>query len=176
MTLFIIQLTHHSVPAHEATDCTEKRCPTPFSIFSTIAITPFDIDWLPPYPSISYINLNLHPCQPLYLIRSHSLPLPLCFFYPNPSEGKEWHRARRTIGRKIMPPREVAKFTGVINEIVTDMVERLRFVRDTKGEGDGVVPELQNEMYKWSMECEYIPDAAWCCPGNKNKKSFYQQQ
>lgn len=59
-----------------------------------------------------------------------------------------------------MPPREVAKFTGVINEIVTDMVERLRFVRDTKGEGDGVVPELQNEMYKWSMECEYIPDAA----------------
>ncbi|XP_030831852.1 cytochrome P450 27C1 [Strongylocentrotus purpuratus] len=67
-------------------------------------------------------------------------------------EGKEWHRARRTIGRKIMPPREVAKFTGVINEIVTDMVERLRFVRDTKGEGDGVVPELQNEMYKWSME------------------------
>ncbi|XP_063951794.1 sterol 26-hydroxylase, mitochondrial-like [Lytechinus pictus] len=67
-------------------------------------------------------------------------------------EGKEWHRARRTIGKKIMPPREVAGFTGVINEIVTDMIERLRFVRDTKGEGDGVVPDLQNEMYKWSME------------------------
>ncbi|XP_071503661.1 cytochrome P450 27C1-like [Diadema antillarum] len=66
-------------------------------------------------------------------------------------EGKEWHRARRTISRKIMPPKEVAKFSGLINEIVTDMVTRLRFVRDTKGE-DGVVPDLQNEMYKWSME------------------------
>ena len=54
-----------------------------------------------------------------------------------------------------MPPREVAKFSGVINEIITDMVERLRFVRDTGGE-DGIVPNLQNEMYKWSMECKSL--------------------
>ena len=34
------------------------------------------------------------------------------------------------------------------------MVERLRYVRDVTNNQEGLVPELTNEMYKWSMECE----------------------
>ncbi|KAJ8041177.1 Cytochrome P450 27C1 [Holothuria leucospilota] len=63
-------------------------------------------------------------------------------------EGEEWHRARRVVSKRVMPPKEVQTFTPAINEIVTDLVARIRTIRAE----DGVVPQMTNEMYKWSME------------------------
>ncbi|XP_038078520.1 cytochrome P450 27C1-like [Patiria miniata] len=66
-------------------------------------------------------------------------------------EGKQWHRARRLLSKKILPPKTVGAYVGVINEVMEDMIQRLRYVRDVTNQ-DGLVPELTNEMYKWSME------------------------
>ncbi|XP_033626862.1 cytochrome P450 27C1-like [Asterias rubens] len=67
-------------------------------------------------------------------------------------EGQQWHRARRLLSKKILPPQKVGAYVGVINEVIGDMVERLRYVRDVTNNQEGLVPELTNEMYKWSME------------------------
>ncbi|PIK59036.1 putative 25-hydroxyvitamin D-1 alpha hydroxylase, mitochondrial [Apostichopus japonicus] len=63
-------------------------------------------------------------------------------------EGEDWHRARRVVSKRVMPPKEVQAFTPAINETIADLVARLRDIRDQTG----VVPQLTNEMYKWSME------------------------
>lgn len=42
-----------------------------------------------------------------------------------------------------------------MNDVITDMMKRLRHIRDTQGE-ERYIPNLPNELYRWSMECEYI--------------------
>ncbi|XP_072052037.1 1,25-dihydroxyvitamin D(3) 24-hydroxylase, mitochondrial-like [Amphiura filiformis] len=67
-------------------------------------------------------------------------------------EGEQWHKVRRVLARKMGAPRAVSVYAEGINNVITDMIGRLRFVRDATKHTDGLVPDLTNEMYKWSME------------------------
>ncbi len=80
----------------------------------------------------------------------------ICFdFLSFFSEGEQWRKVRRVLARKMGSPRAVDVYSEGINEVITDMIKRLRYVRDTTRHQDGLVPDLTNEMYKWSMECKF---------------------
>ena len=54
----------------------------------------------------------------------------------------------------MLRPKEIWEHDGVLNDVVSDLVARLRHVRDTEGDGQ-FAPHIPNELYKWSMECMY---------------------
>ena len=41
-----------------------------------------------------------------------------------------------------------------MKSFIKDVISRLRYVRDSTEHQDKLVPDLTNEMYKWSMECK----------------------
>jgi len=53
----------------------------------------------------------------------------------------------------MLPPKKVAEFTGVLSEVTSDLVEKLRYIRDTQG-AEALTTSIPNELYKWSMECK----------------------
>ncbi|KAK2171156.1 hypothetical protein NP493_1092g00050 [Ridgeia piscesae] len=65
--------------------------------------------------------------------------------------GEEWHSARAVLNKKMLPPKKVAEFTGVLSEVTSDLVEKLRYIRDTQG-AEALTTSIPNELYKWSME------------------------
>ncbi|KAK1165751.1 cytochrome P450 27C1-like isoform X1 [Acipenser oxyrinchus oxyrinchus] len=66
-------------------------------------------------------------------------------------EGEDWHKLRAVLNQKILKPTEAKLFDKSINEVVTDLIKRIQFVRDTKGSGS-MVYDLTNEMYCFSFE------------------------
>lgn len=67
------------------------------------------------------------------------------------NEGKEWARLRNALSKRMLKPQLVAGHAAELNTVATDMVVRMRDVRDKKGNGV-IVPQLVNEAYKWAME------------------------
>lgn len=50
-----------------------------------------------------------------------------------------------------MPPQRVLECADEMNDVVTSMVDRIRYMRDTHGQ-DNVLPNLPNEMYNFALE------------------------
>ena len=69
--------------------------------------------------------------------------------------GEEWLQARIVLNKKMLPPKKVVEFIGPLNEVTSDLVEKLRYIRDTEGD-KALTTSIQNELYKWSMECKYM--------------------
>ncbi|XP_071941548.1 1,25-dihydroxyvitamin D(3) 24-hydroxylase, mitochondrial-like [Antedon mediterranea] len=67
-------------------------------------------------------------------------------------DGKEWHRNRQAIGKHILKPAEMSQYIPAMVEITNDTISRLR--RNKIGEGDrnDIVPDLEEDLFKWSME------------------------
>ncbi|KAG8200196.1 hypothetical protein JTE90_024978 [Oedothorax gibbosus] len=61
--------------------------------------------------------------------------------------GQHWRDTRVRLNRMFMP-RESRSFGGAFNKIVTDLHERW----EKLSESDGLVPDLENELYNWSIE------------------------
>ncbi|XP_033110001.1 cytochrome P450 27C1-like [Anneissia japonica] len=70
-------------------------------------------------------------------------------------EGKNWHRIRRVISKLLLPPLQVHSYQDTVNDVITDMVSRLRFIRD-KTNQNSRIPDITNELYKWSMETVFM--------------------
>ncbi|CAH1803064.1 unnamed protein product, partial [Owenia fusiformis] len=62
--------------------------------------------------------------------------------------AEEWHKNRIPFNRFLMRPKPVAGYTGIMDEVATDMVERLDRIR----KHTGLVEELYDELYNWSIE------------------------
>ncbi|KAK3086630.1 hypothetical protein FSP39_021217 [Pinctada imbricata] len=65
--------------------------------------------------------------------------------------GEEWHRYRTALSQKLLRPRNVHEYVDIMNEVVTSLVQRIRYLRDHEGEGS-TVPALPNELCKWAAE------------------------
>ncbi|XP_078687965.1 cytochrome P450 27C1-like [Branchiostoma floridae x Branchiostoma belcheri] len=65
--------------------------------------------------------------------------------------GPEWRHLRTAVSKRIMRPKEVPRYGDSMNEVVTDMIARFKYLRDSSG-GGKTVPDLTNELYKWAME------------------------
>ena len=69
------------------------------------------------------------------------------------ANGKEWHKHRSVISKRMLRPKEVADYVPVLNEIITDFIARLRKLRNPVGtERENEILDLDNELFKWSFE------------------------
>ncbi|CAH1779130.1 unnamed protein product [Owenia fusiformis] len=84
------------------------------------------------------------------------------------AEEQNWADMRNVLSKKILKPKHIQIYGPKINSIVSDMVTRLRYARDVDGNGL-VIPQLTNELYKWSMEgvCSILYETRLGCLDNK---------
>lgn len=72
-------------------------------------------------------------------------------FYICCSDGPDWKRMRVLLDKPLLRPKLVAAYTDNFNEVVTDLIERLMRIRETKGNGL-TVPNIDQELFRWSLE------------------------
>ncbi|OCT63308.1 hypothetical protein XELAEV_18044406mg [Xenopus laevis] len=67
------------------------------------------------------------------------------------AEGEKWLNMRSVLRQKILRPRDVAMYSGGVNEVIDDLVNRIRKLRAQ--ESDGLTVTNVNDLYfKYSME------------------------
>ncbi|KAJ8407142.1 hypothetical protein AAFF_G00288180 [Aldrovandia affinis] len=77
-------------------------------------------------------------------LRKHS-------YGPLTEMGAEWQRIRRILNPRMLKPKHVSTYTGSLNEVVTDFIKRVDWLRETKG-GGVMVHDLAGELYKFAFE------------------------
>lgn len=77
-------------------------------------------------------------------LRGHAYG-PLC------ESGQNWKHIRKNLNPKMLKINEVSTYSPVISKVVTDFVEKIRWLRETQG-GGVMVNDVSNELYKFSFE------------------------
>ncbi|MEQ2295896.1 hypothetical protein AMECASPLE_019305 [Ameca splendens] len=70
---------------------------------------------------------------------------------PFTEEGERWYNLRVVLNKRMLHPRDSAQYSGVINEVVTDFVNRINQLRQASPTGD-VVAAFSNKLYLFSLE------------------------
>ncbi|KAI1885241.1 hypothetical protein AGOR_G00218140 [Albula goreensis] len=65
--------------------------------------------------------------------------------------GAEWQRIRSILNPRMLKPKHVSTYTGSLNQVVTDFIKKVEWLRDTKGDGV-IVHDLAGELYKFAFE------------------------
>ena len=52
----------------------------------------------------------------------------------------------------VMQQQRIQQFAQGFNEVSSDLLSRLKQTRD----GEGLIPNIKDELFKWSLECEFI--------------------
>lgn len=55
------------------------------------------------------------------------------------------------LNRRMLRPKDTARYAGTVNDVVTDFIKRIYHVRQCSSSGD-LVPDLANELYRFSLE------------------------
>ncbi|XP_033107447.1 sterol 26-hydroxylase, mitochondrial-like [Anneissia japonica] len=75
--------------------------------------------------------------------------LPLGLFL---QDGEAWHKSRQAIGKRILKPIAMAPYLPAMKNITDEMIGRLRRIQIKEGEKKDIMPDLEEELFKWSME------------------------
>lgn len=67
--------------------------------------------------------------------------------------GAKWQRIRSILNPRMLKPKHVLSYTNTINEVVTDFIDRVDWLRETSGQGV-MVNDLAGELYKFAFEGE----------------------
>lgn len=65
--------------------------------------------------------------------------------------GAKWQRIRSILNPRMLKPKHVSSYADILNEVVTDFIDRVAWLRDSTGQGV-VVNDLAGELYKFSFE------------------------
>lgn len=65
--------------------------------------------------------------------------------------GAKWQRIRSILNPRMLKPKHVSSYTNTINEVVTDFIYRVAWLRQTSG-GGVMVNNLTEELYKFAFE------------------------
>ncbi|KAM3608172.1 uncharacterized protein V6R79_020422 [Siganus canaliculatus] len=65
--------------------------------------------------------------------------------------GPNWQRMRSILNPRMLKPKHVSSYSNTINEVVTDFIDRVTWLKETNGEGV-MVHDLAGELYKFSFE------------------------
>ena len=68
----------------------------------------------------------------------------------NYRRGEEWYKVRRILNMKMLKPKVIGEYAQGLNEVSSDLLSQLKKTRD----GEGLIPNIQDELFKWSLECE----------------------
>ena len=53
---------------------------------------------------------------------------------------------------KMLKPKVIGEYAQGFNEVSSDLLSRLKQTRDD----EGLIPNIKDELFKWSLECEFI--------------------
>lgn len=67
--------------------------------------------------------------------------------------GAKWQCIRSILNPRMLKPKHVLSYTNTINEVVTDFIDRVDWLRETSGQGV-MVNDLAGELYKFAFEGE----------------------
>ncbi|XP_068725389.1 cytochrome P450 10-like [Montipora capricornis] len=62
--------------------------------------------------------------------------------------GEEWYRIRRILNMKMLKPTVTEGYVEPLNDVAADLLSQMKATRDS----DGIIPSLQDELFKWSLE------------------------
>uniref|UniRef100_UPI0037E77281 cytochrome P450 n=1 Tax=Semicossyphus pulcher TaxID=241346 RepID=UPI0037E77281 len=65
--------------------------------------------------------------------------------------GAKWQRIRSILNPRMLKPKHVSSYTHTINQVVTDFIDRVAWLRETSGQGV-MVNDLTGELYKFAFE------------------------
>ncbi|XP_040004181.1 cytochrome P450 [Xiphias gladius] len=65
--------------------------------------------------------------------------------------GAKWQRIRSILNPRMLKPKHVSSYVSTINEVVTDFIHRVAWLRETSGQGV-MVNDLTGELYKFAFE------------------------
>ncbi|CAN9497980.1 unnamed protein product [Ophioblennius macclurei] len=66
-------------------------------------------------------------------------------------DGESWYNLRVVLNKRLLHPKDSAKYDGVINGVVTDFLKKIDRLCQSSPTGD-VVTDLANEFYLFSLE------------------------
>eukprot|EP00062_Callorhinchus_milii_P025751 gi/632987078/ref/XP_007910592.1/ PREDICTED: 25-hydroxyvitamin D-1 alpha hydroxylase, mitochondrial [Callorhinchus milii] len=66
------------------------------------------------------------------------------------AEGEEWQSIRSMLAQHMLKPKEVTAYSDVLNQVVTDLIARLRNQRSKSN--NKVVKDVAGEFYKFGLE------------------------
>ncbi|XP_058469399.1 sterol 26-hydroxylase, mitochondrial-like [Solea solea] len=66
-------------------------------------------------------------------------------------EGEQWQNLRSTLNKRMLHPKDSAQYGGTINDVVTDFIKRIYFLRQCSPTGD-LVTNMANELHHFSLE------------------------
>lgn len=67
------------------------------------------------------------------------------------AEGEQWLKMRSVLRQKILKPKDVAVYSGGVNEVITDLIKRIYTLRSQEEDGE-TVTNVNNLFFKYSME------------------------
>nr|AAH77308.1 Cyp27a1-prov protein [Xenopus laevis] len=70
---------------------------------------------------------------------------------PFTEEGYHWYRIRSVLNKKMLKPSEASSYAGGINEVVTDFMNKLQYMRKASPSGD-MVNDVANALYRFAFE------------------------
>ncbi|XP_042350913.1 sterol 26-hydroxylase, mitochondrial [Plectropomus leopardus] len=70
---------------------------------------------------------------------------------PFTEDGEKWYNLRVMLNKRMLHPKDSALYGGVINDVVTDFIKRINFLRQCSSTGD-MVTNVANELYYFALE------------------------
>ncbi|KAM8977394.1 25-hydroxyvitamin D-1 alpha hydroxylase, mitochondrial [Pelodytes ibericus] len=66
------------------------------------------------------------------------------------AEGEEWQQLRSMLGKHMLKPKEVEAYTGVLNDVVGDLITKINYQRNQSP--THTVKDISNVFYKFGLE------------------------
>ncbi|XP_078083897.1 sterol 26-hydroxylase, mitochondrial-like [Mustelus asterias] len=70
---------------------------------------------------------------------------------PITAEGEEWHRIRTLLNKRMLRPQDAALYEGTINQVASDLTDRIRWLRSVNGSGL-MVHNITKELRQYTFE------------------------
>lgn len=68
-------------------------------------------------------------------------------------EGEQWLKMRRVLRQRILKPKDVAVFSGEVNHVIADLIQRIYALRSQADDGE-TVANVNELFFRYSMEGE----------------------
>ncbi|XP_038611649.1 cytochrome P450 27C1 [Tachyglossus aculeatus] len=67
------------------------------------------------------------------------------------AEGEQWLKMRSVLRQRILKPKDVAVFSGEVNQVIADLIKRIYTLRSQEADGE-TVTNVNDLFFKYSME------------------------